>query len=290
MKNSWLAIDWGTSNLRIWHVGSDGRILHEARSNEGMSSLAKDEFEPCLLKHVSPWLDGPILALACGMVGARQGWHEAAYVATPCAVTSKLTHVPTHDPRLDLRIVSGIMQADPADVMRGEETQIAGFLGQHPEFEGVIALPGTHSKWVRVAKGQIENFRTIMTGESYALYSQHSVLRFSMGTWDEAAFEGAALDAFARPDEAAAMFFNIRARDLLAGDKAGQARLSGLLIGLELRATRALWQSAPVAIIGASELAGHYHQLLRHLGADAEAHDGQNMTLQGLTTIKESLT
>ena len=32
------------------------------------------------------------------------------------------------------------MQASPSDVMRGEETQIAGYLSKKPNFDGVICL------------------------------------------------------------------------------------------------------------------------------------------------------
>jgi hypothetical protein len=73
--------------------------------------------------------------------------------------------------------------------MRGEETQIAGFLAQNPGFDGVLCLPGTHTKWVHISAGEVVSFRSFMTGELFATVGPHSVLRHSVGEgWDDAAF------------------------------------------------------------------------------------------------------
>ena len=46
---AWIAADWGTTNLRVWAIGADGRILAEASSDKGMSRLERDGFEPALI-------------------------------------------------------------------------------------------------------------------------------------------------------------------------------------------------------------------------------------------------
>lgn len=289
MNKNWIAIDWGTSNLRLWLLDEQNHILDEISSAEGMTSLAPDEFEPCLMKHITPWLTGKTLVLACGMVGAKQGWYEAEYIATPCAILPQLVNVPTKNPLLDIRIAAGLKQMEPADVMRGEETQIAGFLGSQPDFEGVIALPGTHAKWVKVKKAKITQFQTIMTGESFAFYAQQSVLRFSMDLWDEDVFVKAALESFYHPENTAAKLFNIRARDLLWGEKTGEARLSGLLMGLEIAATKTLWQGQKIAIIGSKKLIKNYEQILQKLREDICIFEGETMVLEGLKNIKRTI-
>jgi 2-dehydro-3-deoxygalactonokinase len=43
MKPEWIAVDWGTSNLRVWAMGPEG-VLAEAASDAGMGSLARDGF------------------------------------------------------------------------------------------------------------------------------------------------------------------------------------------------------------------------------------------------------
>ena len=64
--------------------------------------------------------------------------------------------------------------------MRGEETQIAGALSLMPGFDGVLCLPGTHSKWAQICAGEVVSFQTFMTGEMFALLSEQSVLRHGL--------------------------------------------------------------------------------------------------------------
>ena len=118
---------------------------------------------------------------------------------------------------------AGRQSGGAADVMRGEETQIAGFLRLNTGWDGVICLPGTHSKWVHVSAGEIISFRTFMTGELYGLLADASVLRHSVGgeDWDAAAFETALSDTIARPANLAAGLFRLRASHLLDGTEAG---------------------------------------------------------------------
>ena len=105
-----------------------------------------------------------------------------------------------------MAVLPGLSQARPADVMRGEETQIAGLLAADPGFDGVACLPGTHTKWARVSAGEVVSFRTCMTGELFALLSERSVLRHAVGGegFEEAAFAEALSDAIARPEALAA--------------------------------------------------------------------------------------
>ena len=70
------------------------------------------------------------------------------------------------------RVVPGVAQyGESPNVMRGEETQIAGFLSLNPGFDGVICLPGTHTKWAQVSAGEVVSLRSFMTGELFALLS-----------------------------------------------------------------------------------------------------------------------
>src|ERR1700681_4937211 len=77
----WIAVDWGTSNLRAWGIGADGEVVAEASSDQGMGKLERSGFEPALLDLIGDWLPQgrQTLVIACGMVGARQGWIEVRY-------------------------------------------------------------------------------------------------------------------------------------------------------------------------------------------------------------------
>lgn len=296
MRPDWIAIDWGTTNLRGWAMGAEG-ILAEASSSDGMSRLSRADFEPALLRLIEPWLSGPAVpVLACGMVGSRQGWHEAPYRAVPCPplAAGALVTVPVKDKCLTVQIAPGLKQLSPADVMRGEETQIAGALSLYPGFEGSICLPGTHSKWAQISAGDVLSFQTYLTGEMFALLSQQSVLHHSMAGegWDEAAFDQGVAEGLARPERLVASLFRLRAEGLLADlyPAAAKARLSGLLIGAELAATKAYWLGARVALVGSSTLAGLYHRALTAHGLAPQVLSAKDCTIAGLAIAAGALT
>jgi 2-dehydro-3-deoxygalactonokinase len=66
------------------------------------------------------------------------------------------------------------------DVMRGEETQLLGFLGIHASGEAIVCMPGTHSKWVNVSGATVERFATFMTGELFSVVSRETILSHAM--------------------------------------------------------------------------------------------------------------
>jgi len=292
----WIAVDWGTTHLRAFAMGPAG-VLAEAESDDGMATLARDGYEPALMRLVAPWLapGAPVDIIACGMVGSRQGWVEAPYRDTPCAPLDPptLVTVPLADPRLTLRLVPGLRQVRPADVMRGEETQIAGALAAMPGFDGVLCLPGTHSKWVHVSAGEVVSFQTCMTGELFALLSTQSVLRHGMAGdgWDEHSFINALSDAMSQPQRFSARLFSLRAEALIANlsPACARARLSGLLIGIELAATRPYWLGQQVVIVGAPKLAATYAAALAAQGVIARTLPAAACTIAGLAFARSNI-
>lgn len=279
--------------MRAWAM-RDGEAVANATSDKGMGALEPSAFEPTLLDLIDPWLGtGRMTVVACGMVGARQGWVEAQYLAVPCPpVGGTVTRPKVADPRLDVAILPGLSQASPADVMRGEETQIAGFLAQDPGFDGVLCMPGTHTKWVQISAGEVVSFRTFMTGEMFALMSENSVLRHSMDdAWDEDAFLAATRDGMANPQAMAGRFFSLRAQGLVADASPGAAKasLSGLLIGAELSAAKPYWLGQRVALLGAASLSSLYEAALKGEAVIPERVNVTDATLAGLSAAYEKL-
>ncbi len=280
---SWIGVDWGTTNLRAFAIDDNGLAMEEKSSPKGMSSLKPEEFEATLVELIDDWLDNErcIPVFACGMVGARQGWVEAQYRAVPCTPvsSSQLTNVKTTDRRIDVKILPGLCQSSPADVMRGEETQIAGS----------ICLPGTHSKWVRVKNGNVVSFRTFMTGEMFALLSEQSVLRHSVsevGT-DVGEFLKAVSIASEDPNSTTETMFSIRAGSLLADVEPTSARanLSGMLVGQELGVAKKFWDGLPVIVVGAQNLSKLYVRALKQLSVKVTVESGNTAVLDGLMRV-----
>ena len=290
----WIAVDWGTSNVRAWAMSGSGVVLAEATSDKGMGELTRDEFEPELIRTIGDWLHGPITIVACGMVGSRQGWVEAPYAAVPCPpLPEGFARPKVENADLQVHVIPGIKQADPADVMRGEETQIAGFLARNKNWDGVICLPGTHTKWVHVSADEVVSFQTFMTGELFATISENTVLRHSIASdgWDDDAFSNAIEEAMARPERLAGRLFSLRAEGLLndLSGSAARARLSGLLIGAELAAAKPYWLGQQIAVIGAGGISKLYVDALAAQHAPATQVQANAITLAGLTAAYQRL-
>ncbi len=128
------AVDWGTSSFRLWLLDAAGVILAERRSDEGMLTAGAEGFAVILEKHLAAaGAPAELPVIICGMAGARQGWIEAPYVTLPAGLDGILAGavpVPAkvRRPNARIRILPGLAQrsADAPDVMRGEETQLAG--------------------------------------------------------------------------------------------------------------------------------------------------------------------
>ena len=290
----WVAVDWGTTHLRAWPMRGDAPLGTRRDSDRGMSTLAPDEFAPTLTALLSDLPDtGRLPVVVCGMAGARQGWVEAPYLPVPCAPPTAAEAVRFSSGRFDVHILPGLAQDEPPDVMRGEETQIAGFLATSPDFAGTLCLPGTHNKWVEVSGGRVLGFRTFMTGELFALIAGRSVLRHSVGAtgWNDDAFATAIDEAVTRPEALTAGLFTLRAAALLhgLGPDTARARLSGLLIGTELAAARPFWRDRAVVVLGDGAVAASYETALGRLGCAVRGHSGEGVVRTGLAAARTEL-
>jgi 2-dehydro-3-deoxygalactonokinase len=144
----------------------------------------------------------------------------------------------------------------------------------------LAVLPGTHSKWAIVERGQLVRFATFMTGELYAALLEHTILGRMAERGPQPASPG---DAFARGAARglgeggfAHVVFGARtlalAGELAAADVADW--LSGCLIGHEIRAARAWAQrggdATGVRVIGGKAIVARYVAALAVAGVDAE--------------------
>jgi len=296
----WVAVDWGTSNLRAWGIAADGSVALERHSDKGMGRLTRDQFPAALsdlLDGVSATRSGPLDVLICGMAGARQGWLEAPYLVAPTdlrALLASAVRPDMPDSRLAPSILPGVCQKAGADnVMRGEETQLLGLAATQPGFSGMVCMPGTHSKWAELAGSRIERFSTAMTGELYEVLRTHSVLRHSLtGDLDgPGRAEGFALGAQAgldHPEKLLGTLFQVRAGALLSDRQPDWCAgyLSGLLIGTEIGGNRHLIGQAAVPLIGASALCALYAQVLAMIGATGVPYDSTAIVLAGLKAAR----
>ncbi len=292
----WIAVDWGTSNVRVWGIGADGGVAFAESSDQGMSKLTAAQYPEVLAGLIGAHAPGVAEVVICGMAGARQGWLEAPYRDAPTSLSGLLEGaVSPAAPGLNVRILPGICQrADSEDVMRGEETQLLGLLALNPGFSGTVIMPGTHSKWVRIEDGTVVGFATAMTGELYDLLGTHSVLRHSLNgeRVGPATEEGVAAGLEAGLDDPArvtSLLFRTRAASLLSGKGADwcSGYLSGLLVGTEIGGMRNWLGTGPVPLVGSARLARLYGAGLSRIGAEALAIDATDATLAGLKAARQ---
>jgi 2-dehydro-3-deoxygalactonokinase len=285
-----IGLDWGTSSLRAYLFGDDGHKLSESSAPSGVMQLQrlippenphiKTEklFEAALGEVCDPWLeeapDLPILA--CGMVGSTVGWKEAAYLQMPLSPSELgkgLTTVLRADGK-PVHIVPGVSSPGIQgktfpEIMRGEETQIAGILATRSKSDSVapgpllIGLPGTHSKWALVNEGRLVSFSTFVTGEMYALLTNYSVVARGANPPErlhQASFRQGLMSGRAQNGEAAggllSLIFSTRSKHVLGELKAEQQPdyLSGLLIGDELAGVQRIMTREKLALRAFSQI------------------------------------
>ncbi|MCA3254251.1 MAG: 2-dehydro-3-deoxygalactonokinase [Alphaproteobacteria bacterium] len=290
-----LFVDWGTTNRRAWLVGPGGRVLEEHADARGILSVEPGGWDAAVaeLRHVFEDVE-PRLTLMTGMVGSNRGWADVGYVPCPAGIGDLVAKL--HWVEADaVAIVPGVCLREPprADVMRGEEVQVLGAVaaGLLPP-DGLVCHPGTHTKWIEVADGRIVGFRTVMTGELYALLSKHSILSDLLAgeAADGPAFREGVEHGLGNCDLTAELF-QIRARVLLgeAAREDAASYASGLLIGADLRAGLGRTRHDVVHVVGRPDLTALYAAALDQTGRRAERLDGDRAVLAGLQRLAETV-
>jgi 2-dehydro-3-deoxygalactonokinase len=290
-RPAFIVVDWGTSSFRGWLIAADGTVLSESRGGEGMLHCAGVGFAPVLAEHRARLgASAELPVLICGMAGARQGWVEAPYLKTPTRLDRLHEGAIRIDTPGNVRILPGLAQAreEQPDVMRGEETQLLGAI--EPGFTGLVCIPGTHSKWVRIVRGEVVEFATYMTGELFAVISQHSILVHAIEagaaqTADDRAFQDGLTMAKSSPTGLTTSLFRLRAAQLLGFEQRtdGVARLSGLLIGSEIADALSRYGAQHgLLLIGAGALGDLYRSALTASGFDVRSVDAERASRRGL--------
>ena len=272
------------------------KVLCSAKTNDGMKFVQNNNFEETLVNSIEPWLDNKykIEVLASGMIGSKQGWIEASYQKTPCNLNNiEFISPSVTDNRFSIKIFSGISQRNNPDVMRGEETQIAGFLYDNPNFSGSICLPGTHSKWVKIENGNIINFKTFMTGELFEIISKNSILIHTVTSKKILKSEliKAVNEIFIKPEIFGNALFQLRADDLInsRGSEVYKSKLSGYLLGLELLGSLEFWKKKDIVLIGNADLIELYDYILHNKVNSIKNCLSKDMVLKGLKNFKNEL-
>jgi len=276
-----IAMDWGTTNRRGYLIDAAGAVLDRREDGLGLANIEADGFRAAFDAMVAPWTAsfGKLPALLSGMVGASTGWREAPYCRLPAGLdelAKNLEPVPGDRPIWIVPGVSIRSVANMPDVMRGEEIQSIAAAS-----DGLIILPGTHSKWLRMESARIVGFKTFMTGDLHAAILNHTVvsaLAVGGGKGESGAFDEGAETGRAGHGDLLHILFGARSRvlfDELAPEDVSDY-LSGLLIGAEIGSAleTGVATNGPVLVVGNDTLAALYRGALVRCGVDARIADG----------------
>jgi len=273
----WVAVDWGTSSLRAALMDTQGRVIETQSHARGILTVPPGEFSEVFETLFGDWMRPQgTFCLISGMAGSKQGWVEAPYCACPADVADVARHMIDIEPGR-IALVPGLSDehganADIAipDVMRGEEVQIFGAMALTGLRDGLFVLPGTHNKWATVQDDRVAGFQTFMTGEFYALLSQHSILARTLDA-DAPLDSTAFLQGVAQADNGAGLLHNAFGARTLAlfnrlPKEALASYLSGILIGEELRVQTLPESGCEVVLIGTAALTERYALALKARG------------------------
>jgi 2-dehydro-3-deoxygalactonokinase len=291
-ENSFISVDWGTSNLRIRFVSEqDFQIKGEYLYDHGLKKVnkiwekSKDIFpnkKKFLLDKLLEYIDKTLFEHAnikniiiSGMASSSIGVQELDYSTIPFDLFNPniiLKKIEWKEKIISL--ISGIKKSD--DVMRGEETQVIGITDEFINQDNVlIIIPGTHSKHIYCNKGIITDFKTFMTGEIFNCLCENTILSQSI-EYDnfkeeyEISFLNG-LDQIKKGFSLINAAFKLRTNDLFKkkSKRDNYHFLSGLLLGEELLKLD-LRKTNKIVVYANPKLAKIYTTALKHLETKKE--------------------
>ncbi|MFZ4688549.1 MAG: 2-dehydro-3-deoxygalactonokinase [Polymorphobacter sp.] len=284
MTTPFIAVDWGTTNRRIFHIGADGSVTARVTDDRGVLTVRDFPAEVAALRAAA----GETPLLLAGMIGSNRGWVEVPYVEAPAGLAEVAAGAVAV--AAAVHIIPGVLLADPVrpDVMRGEEVQIIGALAMGAIADGLVCLPGTHTKWVEIETAQIIRFRTVMTGDLMAALKARSILSDLLDhdpACDTAFADG--VDHSLESPDLTAELFGARARVLTGMMTPADAasRISGLLIGADVRTGLGRGRADVVPLIGAPALCERFALALRRAGRESIVIDGEAAFVAGARAI-----
>lgn len=293
-----IGINWGSSNFRAYRIAADGGLMDECSAAAGIAALDRGGIAAMMQKVAAQWpTDIPVYA--SGMIGSTIGWVEVPYVEAPAGcgeLSQKVTRADIGG--VDVRIVPGIAcrhAFDGApDVLRGEEIELLGLIGLG-HADGLAALPGTHTKWVRLDRGRVIDFFTAMSGEIFDRLAAQGLLASVIegeATAGTAFLEGVTTGQ-ARRLGLGSLLFGARARvvrgELARADASSYIR--GLLIGSEIADALAAYPDltrSTLPLTGSGPLSRLYAAALAANGIGSRIIDSREACRRGFRVLHEA--
>jgi 2-dehydro-3-deoxygalactonokinase len=293
---AFVGIIWGSTSFRAFLISADGRAIDEySVPAAGVAALDRDGLVAVVDALAARWPGtGPVYA--SGMIGSNIGWILVPYAQAPTGPSDLASAaVATQIGTVSARIIPGIscrrsFDGEP-DVLRGEEIELLG-LAALDVLNGLVALPGTHTKWVRLENGRILDFFTSMSGEIFDRLTARGLLASIV---EGEAVEGDAFSAGVKAGRArllslGTLLFGARARvmrGLLAKPDAA-SYIRGLLIGSEIADALIVYPTlvnGVIPLVGNGPLCKLYAAALNTAGVSCELVESRAVCVRGFHAL-----
>lgn len=297
--SDFIGVNWGSSNFRAYRIAADGRLIDRFAEPAGIATLDRAGMARQIAALVARWPDcGTIYA--SGMVGSNVGWTEVPYATCPAGIAEvRAAAVLTHFERIGVTIIPGLTcrraSDGGTDILRGEETEIFGLATLESLADGIVALPGTHTKWARISRGRVVDFATSMSGEIFDRLTTQGLLASIVAgqASDGEAFRDAVAQGRAHRLGLGTALFGVRARvirgELARADAASTLR--GLLIGADIADAEALFPdiaAGRVPLVGNGALCALYAAALAVCGMESRVLDADRAAVAGFAAIHQT--
>ena len=292
-----LAVDWGTSRLRVCLLDENGKVQGEAQSDLGLTKAREVGFEKSLRDTAGKLLEGVSAVMMSGMVGAQEGWRETPYLDCPCSakdILGAMAQVNMEGVRMKIAPGVKCMHGQLPDVMRGEETQVLGAVSQGAG-DGVYVLPGTHSKWVVVEEGRITQFKTFMTGDVYRAVRNNTIFGMAVDEEEEIdkeQFVGGVREGTKAKSGGQLLSLMFSARTLrLFGkleNECVSSYLGGMMIGSEIAEGKGGFGATEIMLVGSKRLCESYSLACKEIGIKPQF-IGEDTAVAGLCLYRKLL-
>jgi 2-dehydro-3-deoxygalactonokinase len=229
-------VGWCTTSFHAALVTMAGTVLEQIETPEGIHGSKDRVYEPVLMRTRGNWFSayGPLPVMAIGMISGRTGWVEVPYVlflapGTHLAARAVSKTLPNRAKHIFFAGLTDQARKPFSEVTRGEENQILRLALAR---NATVVLLGTHSSWAYIRDGAIGSFQTSLTGEIFALLSQHSFIANTASaqtdTSDWALFDRGVGEALKEDTSAVAFLLLLfSARAGMLADRLGASKTHG---------------------------------------------------------------
>jgi 2-dehydro-3-deoxygalactonokinase len=316
-------VDMGTTNCRVF-LTEGSRVWARVEAGFGVRDSGRGKpanylherlealiAEASQMARAAGLTTVPTYAVGAGMLTSRQGLLEIPHLAAPVGEEDLARHMQCYAPRLlgqiQLILVPGVrtgsLSADIAttlrsDVMRGEETLVAGLLATgRIAANGALLNLGSHWKWIWVDENRrIARSRTALTGELIHVTQSNTLLASALPKDKPALLHEEWLERGGREAHESGLsraLFCVRLLEQ-AGQGTAEERLSflyGAFLEMELltlRQNESLREVESICLTGPPALAGAWKQRLEQMDKKVQIiqeADRDQAYLEGLSRL-----